>query len=60
MPRMKSNQLSRGLEALIRIIAGRTARFMCSRRQNLIDFPSLCWKALNRWGSNASQTRTVA
>src|SRR5215472_6415390 len=48
-----------GPEAPIRITAGQTGWYMCSQRQNLTHSPSLCWRALNLWGSNASQTRTA-
>src|SRR5215470_1758712 len=52
--------LRRGLEILTRITAERAELYTCSPRRNLTHSQSLCWKALNRWGSNAFRTRMVA
>src|SRR5215467_5297242 len=39
-------------EALIRITAGWAEQCTCSPLLYLTRFLSLCWKALNRWGSS--------
>src|SRR5215467_9244852 len=44
-----------GLGALIRITAGPTEQFTCSRRQILTRSLRPCSKALNRWASNDSR-----
>src|SRR5215469_9567134 len=46
-----------GLEAPIRITAGRTEQCTCNRQQILTRSPWRCWKARNRWGSNDSRIR---
>src|SRR6516162_9979491 len=48
-----------GLEAPIRITAGRTERCTCSRRQILTHSPWPYSKALKVWGCNDSRVRMV-
>src|SRR5215472_16521439 len=51
--------LSPGLEAPIRITAGYTEQFTCSRRQILTRSLSPYSKALKLWDCNDSRIRTV-
>src|SRR5262245_9786820 len=52
--------LRHGLEALTRITEACMEWCTCSPQQNLTHSPSLCWKALSRWGSIDFRTRMVA